>query len=515
MLSEIHETLPSVLLAQAAKTPNLPCCGFEGKVYSYEMVANAMNRLAGYWASLGIRAGDRVAVLCPPNPVGLIGLLAAMRLGAIFVGINPRYTSAEMARLVCDARPSLILSQRVFEQRNFEAEEEFWELPSHCTMQWFSSIDDLSEEAKGSNFFDDVEAKEAAAMVYTSGTTGTSKGALLSHYGILKCARIQAEQFRQHFENVKPRLLANLPLNHVGGLVNHVSATIVVGGYLHFQEKFDADQAWQLIEEQQLNVLLQVPTMLHYLDQARPSALPALKLVCWGGGKMSATLVSRLQQWAVPLRGIYGLTECLGGLTYSDPNAAANVLSTTVGRPDPNLELRIVDEQGAVCASGKIGEIYVRGDFVFLGYFNNRVATLATIAEDGAVKTGDLAYIDGDGLVNLVGRRSEMIKTGGYNVYPREVEEVLEANPSVALCAVVSIPHAVLGESVLAFVVSHKGLEQSAESLTAWCKTRLAGFKVPKSFVQEVALPLLGIGKVDKVLLRQKALANSEIYREQ
>jgi acyl-CoA synthetase (AMP-forming)/AMP-acid ligase II len=514
MTSEINQTLPGVISAQAVLTPDLPCCGFAEDEHTYAQVTTAMNVLAGRWAQLGVRFGDRIAVLSPPRPEGLIGLLAAMQIGAIYVGINPRYSVQEIARLVKDAQPTLFLSLRSFENRRFDDEYKSWELSSQCAIQWFSNVDDLLKDTKGIHPLGYVDSKSPAAMVYTSGSTGTPKGALLSHYGIVKCGRIQAAQFQSYFESERPRLLANLPLNHVGGLVNHVSATIVAGGYLHFQQKFDAHESWQLIEKHNLNVLLQVPTMLHYLDQAKPATVPALKLVCWGGGKMNVALIKRLNQWEAPLRGIYGLTECLGGLTYSDPAADVKVLSTTVGRPDENLELRIVDEHGMPCDTGKIGEIEVRGDFVFLGYFNNHDATTAAMSSDGAVKTGDLAFIDHNGLVNLVGRRSELIKTGGYNVYPKEIEEVLDANPSIALCAVVSFPHQVLGESVAAFVVFHEGTEQSTDALTAWCKTRLAGYKVPKVFVHELALPMLGIGKVDKVSLRKKALSYSEIYKE-
>lgn len=230
------------------------------------------------------------------------------------------------------------------------------------------------------------------------------------------------------------------------------------------------------------------------------------KLAAWGGAALPMDALRCFRAMNLKLMLAYGQTECISNICWADEKFTDEQLTTTIGRPDPNQVVRLVNERMEPVAEGEPGEIITRHPAQMLGYFNSPEATAAAFTSDGSLRTGDVAVRLPDGTLRLVGRRSEMFKSGGYNVYPREVELCLEEHPSVALAAVIGIADPLYSEVGVAYVMTNPRAESpSEEALREWCKTRLANYKVPKRFVIRGELPLLPIGKVDKQALKREA----------
>jgi acyl-CoA synthetase (AMP-forming)/AMP-acid ligase II len=252
-----------------------------------------------------------------------------------------------------------------------------------------------------------------------------------------------------------------------------------------------------------------VPTVLQILAQMpefETRDLSSLRVVAWGGAALPVDVVRTYRRLGVHLQTVYGQTEIISNATWSRPGDSDDALATTVGRVNPEADVRIVDDDGRDVGDGEEGEVLYRHPSQFLGYFDNPEATARTVTADGFVRTGDMAVRRPDGNVVLVGRRSDMYKSGGLNVYPREVELQLEEHPAVALAAIVSVPDAKFGEVGVAYVAQRPGVAPvSPDELATWCRARVAGYKLPKRFEVRDELPLLPIGKVDKQRLKRDA----------
>jgi acyl-CoA synthetase (AMP-forming)/AMP-acid ligase II len=320
---------------------------------------------------------------------------------------------------------------------------------------------------------------------------------MLTHAGLLLAASVQHARLNP----AQPRYLCNLPINHVGCLMNLTLAALVGGGSIVFQQRFSAAGSLQLIRDERVNCWLQVPAMFHECvrDPAfEPKELRHLHSICIGGGAVSVQTLAKLRQIGVPIVVEYGQTETTSSGTYSDADATDEVLTHCIGRFDSHFEFRIADVENLPCSIGEVGEIQARGELIFAGYFADPNATSEAFSADGWLHTGDLAMYRPDGNVVLQGRRKEMIKTGGYNVYPREVELVIETHPCIAQVVVVGLPDERYGETVNAVISCSNELIQG-EELTTLCRQRLANYKVPKSFRVIPSFPLLANGKIDRV----------------
>jgi fatty-acyl-CoA synthase len=273
-------------------------------------------------------------------------------------------------------------------------------------------------------------------------------------------------------------------------------------------ESFDPVGSLDAIERERLNVWGGVPTMLQLCVETPGfdrRDLSSLEYVLWGGAAAPRPLLERLARLGVKLATSYGMTESTGSVTYTDLDADLDTLAETVGRPHPGYQVRLAREDGRPCAPGEEGEIRVRGDFVMLGYFNRPEATAETLDAEGWLHTGDVAVARADGNWRLVGRKSEMFKSGGYNVYPREIEIALESHPGVAMAAVVGVPDPLYQEVGHAFVLPRGDTEPSEAELRAFLRERLANYKVPKRLFVRRELPMLPIGKIDRVRLAEEA----------
>jgi acyl-CoA synthetase (AMP-forming)/AMP-acid ligase II len=506
---------------QASHLPQGEAFVIGEKRMSFSALDDDVEALARALLGAGVRKGDRIAALQTPHPDAIVNFLAAASIGAIWVGLNPRYRVEELLHVVSDAAPVILFARTVIEGRDYMTE--LGRIARECaSLRRIVALDDppagadviietyahfLSVAAKvGDGELDAARqacgGRDPCLLVYTSGSTGKPKGALLQHEGI---SRFCLDQNRLWPVSAL-RMVNYFPINHVGSLIDVTLPGLVAGGTTIFMEQFDPAACLALMVRERVTIWGSVPSVFH-LQLALPDFasydLSAIELILWEGAAMPAELIERLRSICPRLATNYGMTETTSAITIVEPTDDVEILSETVGGPFPGVEIRLVDEHGAIPPPGVPGEVQTRSALNFLGYWGNPQATADAFTEDGFFRTGDLAILRPDGRYRIVGRLKEMFKSGGYNVYPREVEIALEAHPSVALVAVVSTPDPVWQEIGVAYVVACEPV--TPEALEQYCRSCLANYKIPKRFVIETELPLLPIGKIDKPALQRRA----------
>jgi len=468
----------------------------------YATLDLCVNGLAQWLIRNGVEQGDRVAVAAPPGLTYYVALLATARLGAIYVGINPRYTRDEVAHVVGLTEPVLCLIDTTSDGGlSPKIRAAVPALACHDL-----SLDALPEEGTPA-IASRAKPDDVAVIVFTSGSTGRPKGAALHHGGLIAAARAQSALSDVWPDGAPPRYLCNLPTNHVGAIMNLTLAPLVAGGALIFQAKFDPVDTLELLAKECVTTWLQVPAMFNMCvqhDAFAGVALPDLRTIGIGGGPVSAKTLAALRRLGADIFVEYGQTETMSSLAWSGKADSDEVLLHTVGRFDPHIEARIADPTGAPVRQGEIGEVQARGNCTLRGYWNNPQATKEAFTPDGWLHTGDLAMQREDGRLVLVGRAREMIKSGGYNVYPREVEQVLEHHCEVAEVVVFGVPDEIFTERVEAAIEPRDSAHPPAVAeLETLCREALAGYKLPRRFHLHHGLPRLPNGKVDRVGVKQ------------
>ena len=508
----------------AARTPQAEAMVLDGRRWTYAELDAAVDRLARALIAAGVVKGDRVATLQTPHPDYLIAFLAAASIGAIWIGLNPRYQLEELAYVLEDSAPKVLLARTRIGPRDYaetlaalRARQPALELgaafagapsaPGVTAWEAFIALADdrppeaLAEARRGCG------GRDPCLIVYTSGSTGRPKGALLHHHGLAAFSLAQNQVWP-----VRPLRAVNyFPINHVGCVVDLSLPALLAGGTILFLEQFEPRECLALMAEERATMWGSVPScFLMQLDLPDFDRfdLSSVQLILWEGAAMPRETIERLVAVHPRLATNYGMTETTSGITVLEPTAEIELLSASVGAPFPGVEVRLVDGEGRDVADGETGEVWARSAYNMLGYWNRPEATAEALDADGWFRTGDLAVRRPDGRYRIVGRLKEMFKSGGYNVYPREIEAVLEAHPSVVEVAVVSAEDPVWQEVGVAFVVADPPV--AAGELEAWCRERLANYKLPKRFVFEAALPLLPIGKIDKTALKRRAAAGAE-----
>jgi len=481
----------------------------------------AVERTALALLEAGVARGDRVALLGAPCPEFVTTILAAGRVGAIWLGLNAKFTIDELRELVAHAEPTVLVALGEYLGADIaaRARELATVVPAvrRVLVIGGGAADDHAA-------FVDRDRPELAAalaarqaevspddptlLMYTSGSTGRPKGVLHSHRAILTSA---ATESRHMLADEAGKLLLHFPINHVAADVEIAATSLLVGSTLVLMDRFDPQASLETIAREGVTMVGQVPVM--FLMQMQSPAFATLdwsrvRSIVWGGARASPLLLGVLSRIAAAtgarLSTGYGSTELCGFTTYSMPDDPLDLLATTCGRVVPPFEMRIVDDARRPLPCGAVGEVCFRGPTVMLGYFREPGLTAAAIDADGWYHTGDLGRMDERGYLSLEGRRSEMFKTGGENVFPREVEDVIEAHPAVLFCAVIGVPHEVFDEVGHAFVMPKPGMAVGEDELREHCRVRLVNFKVPKAFVVRASLPLLPNGKVDKKPLRRE-----------
>jgi malonyl-CoA/methylmalonyl-CoA synthetase len=485
-------------LVRRAAEPGLEIGPPGGPVESltFGEVAARSERVAAALAGRGLGAGDRLAVQLPNGLPFLDLFLACLRLGAIFVPVNVLYREREVGHIVADAEPLAVVTTRELAGL-VPAGTAVWDVkelaiprdPGLAGPEARGGADESRSFATPAGV---GQEHTPAAIVYTSGTTGRAKGAVLSHGNLAANARTLVEAWRITSQDL---YLAVLPLFHVHGLGNGVCSWLASGCRMRLVERFEHEKAQALFEEFPPTLFFGVPTiyvrLLELPDASARRIGERARLFVSGSAPLPAPVFEAFRtKFGHAVLERYGMTETL--MTTSNPYEGER-RPGTVGRPLPGVEVRIVGPEGRERGVGETGELLVRGPAVFSGYWRRPDATAAAFA-DGWFRTGDLGERSADGYVTLRGRASELILSGGFNVYPREIEEVLLEQPGVREAAVVGAPDARRGERPVAFFAG----DVDPAVLEAACRRQLASFKVPRSFVRVDSLPRNAMGKVEK-----------------
>jgi len=472
----------------------------DGARISYGEVFDLAGKLAAHLVRRGVAPGDRVAVQVEKSWQNLALHLACLRAGAVYLPLNTAYPLAELEYFLGDAEPAVVVARP-------ESAEGVGAL---CRKIGKATVESLGPNGEGSLLAAAADAKpvpavprgrdDLAAILYTSGTTGRSKGAMLTHDNLLSNARVLVDYWRFTARDV---LLHALPIFHTHGLFVACNTSLLSGGSMIFLSKFDAGQVMRLLPK--ATAMMAVPTFYVRLLQEpglTREATKHMRLFTSGSAPLLAeTHRAFCERTGHAILERYGMTET--NMNTSNPYDGERIPGT-VGFPLPGVELRVADpESGRALPQGEIGVIEVRGPNVFKGYWRMPEKTKAEFRADGFFITGDIGMIDARGYVHIAGRAKDLVITGGYNVYPKEVEMEIDAIVGVVESAVIGLPHPEFGEGVTAVLVCEKGASLAEADVLAALSDRLAKFKQPKRvfFVDE--LPRNAMGKVQKNVLRE------------
>ncbi|AYF87063.1 AMP-binding protein [Pseudomonas sp. DY-1] len=507
----------------------------QGLRYSWKELAEAVDRHARALLALGLNSGDRLGIWAPNCAEWCITQFASAKIGAILVNINPAYRSSELEYalkqsgcrwVICAdafktsdyhamflglvpelaaAEPGSLNCERLPELRgvvSLAANPPSAFLPWAALQQKAGEVSDqtLAERQASLQFDDPINIQ------YTSGTTGFPKGATLSHYNILNNGYMVGESLGLTEQD---RLVIPVPLYHCFGMVMGNLGCVTHGSTMIYPgDAFDPLTTLRAVAEEKATALYGVPTMfIAELDHPQRDEfdLSSLRTGIMAGATCPIEVMRRVinEMHMSEVQIAYGMTETSPVSLQTGPDDELELRVTTVGRTQPHLESKIVDAEGRIVPRGTIGELCTRGYSVMLGYWNNPQATTDSIDPGRWMHTGDLASMDENGYVCIVGRSKDMIIRGGENVYPRELEEFFFTHPSVADVQVIGIPCSKYGEEIVAWIKFHPGHTATEDELRAWAKERIAHFKVPRFFRFVDAFPMTVTGKIQKFRMRE------------
>ncbi len=471
------------LAERAAKTPDRVGLIFEGRVWTYAELDRLVGRLAFKLGGVGVRRGARVGVLMPNVPEAVLALGALMRLGGVMVGLNTRLTSDEMNWQLAKTGVRLVLYTA-----------EMAEAAAGLDVNRLQvEVDHLPEATAPPG---DIDLAGVQAVVFTSGTTGQPKGAEITFGNHFYSAVGSAWRLGHGVDDV---WLSVLPLYHVGGMAVFFRS-MLYGITPVLQRRFDVGGVGDGMAAHRVTLISLVPTMLYRLLAGGVDFPASVRLILLGGAAATSGLMDRALGAGLPVAPTYGLTEACSQVATALP-AAARAKPGSVGKALMLSSVRVVGVDGETVASGEYGEVVVRGPTVMRGYYGDRGAT-ERVLRGGELYTGDIGYMDNDGDLWLVQRRSDLIVSGGENVYPAEVEAMLLAHPGVAAVCVVGVAHPEWGQQVAAAVVREVGASVTEAGLMAFGRDRLGGYKLPRRVVFVEALPQTASGKVQRAGVR-------------
>ncbi|MEQ1943478.1 malonyl-CoA synthase [Mesorhizobium sp. VNQ89] len=473
----------------------------DGAVCSYGDMLDASARYANALVSLGVRAGDRVAVQTEKHIDSVWLYLACLRIGAVYLPLNPAYTSAEVAYFVSDAEPALLVCEpKSIDTLRASLGGSLSRIET-LDCAGAGSLQTLAKTMPSQFTTVDAGADDLAAILYTSGTTGRSKGAMITHENLRSNALALVDIWQFTAGDV---LLHALPIFHTHGLFVAMNTVMLSGSSMIFMPKFDLDAVMAALPA--ATTMMGVPTFYtRLLSDARfdRAAASHMRLFVSGSAPLSAeTHRAFTARTGHAILERYGMTET--NMITSNPYDGER-RPGAVGFPLPGVSVRIADpETGKALAEGGIGVIELKGPNVFKGYWRMPEKTAQEFRADGWFITGDLGYIDPDGYVTISGRAKDLIISGGFNVYPAEVENALDALPMIGESAVIGLPHADFGEAVTAVVTARGGSEVDESAVRAQLESALAKFKIPKRVLVKDSLPRNAMGKVQKNALREE-----------
>ncbi|MGV3652807.1 MAG: malonate--CoA ligase [Noviherbaspirillum sp.] len=481
------------------------CIEADGRYYSWDDVERASAKIANLLAGLELPPGSRIAVQVEKSPEALLLYLATLRAGHVYLPLNTAYRAGEIAYFIGDAEPAVVVCSP--ENFGWVAQIAFKAGTRHVftldARRGDRNTGSLLQRASHQpDIFETVARQEddLAAILYTSGTTGRSKGAMLSHGNLAANTKALHGYWRWQEGDV---LLHALPLFHVHGLFVASHGALWNGSKMIFLPRFDAAET--LAQLPRATLFMGVPTYYTRL-LAEPGfgreACRAIRLFISGSAPLlSDTFHAFRERTGHTILERYGMSET--NMLTSNPYEGERVAGT-VGLPLPGVSVRVAGKDGAPCAAGEIGDIQVQGPNVFQGYWRMPEKTAEEFTADGYFRTGDVGKFDARGYLSIVGRSKDLIISGGYNVYPKEIESVIDGLDGVMESAVIGVPHPDFGEAVTAVVVPRAGAELSEDAMIAALKAGIANFKVPKRIVFIPELPRNTMGKVQKNVLRER-----------
>jgi fatty-acyl-CoA synthase len=531
-LAERFRGLPvdSCLRIRAEDDPRHPYLVLGNRRCTYGQVDAQADALAAALHELGVEPGDRIALTLPNWPEFVVTTFAAARLGATIVPLNPRYTTPELHYMLRHSEAAVVVTAETFEGVDYLARFEGF-LTSLPDLQYVVSVgeEDLWYDDRIYQFEDLVSSGEGRgfprpeidpdedlfAILYTSGTMGKPKGVALTHSNLVSTAALTADTIDLSPDDV---VFGITSLFNVFGLGPGVIGTTLAGASLVLQEQLQPAEALEIIERERVTVHYGVPTtfIMEMRDPSRADRdLGSLRTGIIAGAPVGEDTVTRIRRELVPgIQVAYGLTETGSTVAVTRRDDPAGKQVSTVGKPLPGVEVRVHDLDGTTLPIESVGELAIRGPGVMKGYYRQPGETRNVLAEDGFFMTGDLGMVDEEGFLHLLGRRKEMIIRGGYNVYPREVEDRLHAHPAVLQVAVVGLPDEIFGEISCACVIPVEGAIVTGDELKEFCREALADYKVPDLVRFLDDFPMTGSGKVRRVELARMITAEESSRRQ-
>ena len=510
-------SVADTLAERAAQAPRHPFVVLGERRLTYGQVDAQATALAAALYELGIEAGDRIALNLPNWPEFVVSMFAAAKLGATIVPLNPKYTASELQYMLRHSESVVVVTAENWEGVDYLARFEGF-LASLPDLQYVLSVgeEDLWYDDRIYQFEDLVSSGEGReyptpkvnadedlfAIVYTSGTMGKPKGVSLTHTNLLRTATATADALHLTGDDV---VFGVTTLFNVFGLAPGVLGTAAAGATLILQEEQSQEKTLEIAERERVTVYHGHPTSF-ILDLHEPTLkerdLSTIRTGIIAGAPVSDELIGRIRRELVPgIRVAYGMTETGSTVSVTRDDDPPGKQLGTVGRPIDGVELKVLDLDGSPLPIESVGEVAVKGPGVMRGYYRQPGETSHAFTEDGYFLTGDLGMIDDEDYLHILGRRKEMIIRGGFNVYPREVEDRLHAHPAVLDVAVVGLPHEVLGEVACACIVPVEGAIVTGEEIKEFCREMMADYKIPDLVRFLDSFPMTGSGKVRRVEL--------------
>lgn len=510
--------LATVLESSALSNPEKTAIVFSDKSFSYTQINGAANKIANGLKQAGIKKGDKVALSCPNLPYFPMVYYGILKAGAAVVPLNVLFKSREVAYHLKDSEASAYFCFQGTEEMPIGKEGwEGFQKTDTCKHFWMMTADPdalspIEEAATLGSMMENQPAvwdtvqtipEDTAVILYTSGTTGQPKGAELSHFNMYMNADITTRVFRLQKDDVQ---LITLPLFHSFGQTTQMNAGFLMGNKILLIPRFEPQAVLSGMQTESVTVFCGVPTMywalLNYpeLDKFDLDKISAgLRVAVSGGASMPVEIMKKFEtKFNVEILEGYGLSE-------TSPVASFNRFGArkpgSIGFAIWGVDIKVIDDKDNDCPVNEPGELVIRGHNVMKGYYKKPDETKTAFKNDW-FHSGDVAQIDEDGYIFIVDRIKDMILRGGYNVYPREIEEVLMTHPDISLAAVVGIPNDKMGEEIKAFVVLNEGSSITPEELVAWSKSEMASYKYPRIFEIVDSLPMTATGKILKKELR-------------
>jgi long-chain acyl-CoA synthetase len=496
--------LATVLTDTATRTPDRTALRLGEATLSYRELDDASARVAAILAIHSVGVGDRVGVMLPNVPEFAVVYYGVLRAGAVVVPLNPLLKAREVAYHLTDSDARLIFAWHAAAS---EAREAAATVSSDVVeVDPSTFLDTLTPRAPWSEVVDRAP-DDTAVILYTSGTTGRPKGAELTHGSLLRNAEVtQSDLVHLEPDDV---VFGGLPLFHSFGQTCTLNVTMANGATLTLLPRFDARTAVDMLAATRATVFAGVPTMYSaFLALPDPPALPDLRVCISGGAALPVEVLHRFEErFGCQVLEGYGLSE-------TSPVASFNRLDGdrkpgSIGTPVTGVEMRVVDKAGDPVGTGEVGEIAIRGHNVMKGYWRKSDETAEVLGADGWFRTGDVGTVDEDGFYFIVDRKKDLVIRGGFNVYPREIEEVLYEHPAIAEAAVVGVPHPELGEEVAAVITLKPGAEATEDEVRGFVKSQVAPYKYPRVVRIVDALPKGPTGKILKTEIRLNLASES------